>query len=103
MSSDPVVVFMSCDFTPRSRTNKIDFYIEVYASLKCTANKSNRPGIWTEVLLSIDKSSGVKKLSWSKKSEDPVINVSIYLQTLPRDIFCGNARSTPQKQIFKTF
>ena len=57
-----------------------------------------------EVLLSIDKSSGVKKLFWSKKfKEDPVINVSIYLQTFPRDIFYGNARITPQKQIFKTF
>lgn len=57
-----------------------------------------------EVLLSIDKSSGVKKLSWSRKfKEDPVINVSIYLQTLLRDSFCGSARITPQKQIFKTF
>lgn len=27
----------------------------------------------------------------------------IYLQTLPRCILCGNARITPQKQIFNTF
>ena len=99
-----MVVFISCNFTPTSQINKIDFYTEVYASLKCTANKSNRPAILMEVLLSIDKSSGVKKLSWSRKfKEDPVINVSIYLQTLLRDSFCGSARITPQKQIFKTF
>lgn len=60
----PSVFLVTLSF--RSQTDKIDFYIEVYTSLKCTTNKSNRPGIWMEVLLSVDKSSGVKKLSWSK-------------------------------------
>lgn len=69
----------------------MNFYIEVYTSLKCTANKSNRPGIWMGTLY--------RQIFWSEKivlvqkfKEDPIMNVSIYLQTLPRDIFCGNAK-----------